>query len=102
MSLAETAHTRALIGPKPGGLAALAALVAVALAASSFNGPRMVLVVAIGAFAGFALYHAAFGFTGAWKRIVTERRGHGLRAQMLQYQILVKLRYPNDFEYYHS
>lgn len=39
--------------------------------------------VLIGGFAGFALYHASFGFTAAWRRIVTERRGNGLRAQMI-------------------
>ena len=37
----------------------------------------------LGGFAGFALYHAAFGFTGAWRRLVRERRGAGLRAQMI-------------------
>jgi uncharacterized membrane protein YedE/YeeE len=61
----------------------LIALTAVAWLAVDERGLRMALVVAIGAFAGFALYHAAFGFTGAWKRIITERRGAGLRAQML-------------------
>ncbi len=74
-------------------LAAIAAL-AVAWRASVETGPRMVLVVAIGAFAGFALYHAAFGFTGAWKRIVTERRGHGLRAQMLLLVATAAITYP--------
>lgn len=39
--------------------------------------------ILIGGFAGFALYHASFGFTAAWRRIVIERRGNGLRAQML-------------------
>src|SRR5205823_2642996 len=29
------------------------------------------------------LYHAAFGFTSAWRQFITERRGAGLRAQML-------------------
>jgi len=37
----------------------------------------------IGGFAGFALYHASFGFTAAWRRIIAERRGNGLRAQMI-------------------
>lgn len=39
--------------------------------------------VLIGGFAGFALYHASFGFTAAWRRIMVERRGNGLRAQMI-------------------
>ncbi|MCL5779165.1 YeeE/YedE family protein [Limibaculum sp. FT325] len=37
----------------------------------------------LGGAAGFALYHASFGFTAAWRRMVRERRGAGLRAQML-------------------
>ena len=37
----------------------------------------------LGGFAGFALYHAAFGFTAAWRRLSRERRGAGLRAQMV-------------------
>ena len=37
----------------------------------------------LGGFAGFALYHAAFGFTSAWRRLVRERRGSGLRAQVI-------------------
>ena len=48
-----------------------------------FGGWRYAIATLIGAFAGFGLYHAAFGFTAAWRRIVTERRGQGLRAQML-------------------
>ncbi|WP_247869276.1 YeeE/YedE family protein [Ahrensia sp. R2A130] len=48
-----------------------------------FGGPRYGVAVAIGALAGFALYHAAFGFTGAWRRVVSEKRGQGLRAQMV-------------------
>jgi len=29
------------------------------------------------------LYHAAFGFTSSWRALIAERRGDGLRAQML-------------------
>ncbi|MEM7281760.1 MAG: YeeE/YedE thiosulfate transporter family protein, partial [Pseudomonadota bacterium] len=36
----------------------------------------------VGGLAGFALYHAAFGFTAAWRRMSREKRGRGLRAQM--------------------
>ena len=37
----------------------------------------------IGGGLGVALYHGSFGFTGGWKRMVVERRGRGMRAQML-------------------
>jgi uncharacterized membrane protein YedE/YeeE len=37
----------------------------------------------VGAAAGVILYHAAFGFTYAWRAMIIERRGSGLRAHML-------------------
>ncbi len=37
----------------------------------------------VGGALGLVLYHAAFGFTGAWRDFLTERRGAGLRAQLL-------------------
>jgi len=50
------------------------------------NLPALFLV---GVFAGVALYHAAFGFTGAWRVLATEGRGAGLRAQMLMLAVTV-------------
>src|SRR5690606_40665234 len=38
---------------------------------------------AIGGGLGAALYHGSFGFTGGWRRMVVEKRGRGMRAQML-------------------
>ena len=67
----------------------LAALAGVALAAFvvrgglAGQGPTYLAGSLLGGGAGFALYHASFGFTGAWRRMVRERRGGGLRAQML-------------------
>jgi uncharacterized membrane protein YedE/YeeE len=37
----------------------------------------------VGTLAGIVLYHAAFGFTSAWRVFITDRRGAGLRAQMV-------------------
>src|SRR5947208_15628647 len=37
----------------------------------------------VGGAAGVVLYHAAFGFTSAWRQLIAERRSEGLRAQML-------------------
>lgn len=54
-----------------------------AIAAHAAAGPRQAAAVLIGALAGLALYHASFGFTSAWRRIITERRGTGLRAQFV-------------------
>lgn len=64
-------------------LIALAAVALVALAAWDEAGPRLGLAALVGALAGFALYHAAFGFTSGWRRFIRERRGAGLRAQLL-------------------
>jgi uncharacterized membrane protein YedE/YeeE len=67
----------------------LGALLAVALAAfvarSGFDGEGVTYFFGalLGGFAGYGLYHAAFGFTGAWRRLSRERRGAGLRAQLV-------------------
>jgi len=37
----------------------------------------------IGGALGATLYHGSFGFTGGWKRMVVEKRGRAMRAQML-------------------
>ncbi len=37
----------------------------------------------VGAGAGVVLYHAAFGFTSAWRAVIATGRGEALRAQML-------------------
>ncbi|NND49633.1 MAG: YeeE/YedE family protein [Rhizobiales bacterium] len=63
--------------------AALLALAVLVVLAAEAGSNRTAFAGVIGAFAGIALYHASFGFTSAWRRIVTERRGAGLRAQMV-------------------
>ena len=63
-------------------LIALALLGWIAYSASRFS-PQLGLAALIGGFAGFALYHASFGFTSGWRRIVSEGRGAGLRAQFV-------------------
>jgi hypothetical protein len=67
----------------------LAALVGVALAAFFARGGLAGEGAAyfggalLGGVAGYGLYHASFGFTGAWRRLARERRAAGLRAQIL-------------------
>jgi uncharacterized membrane protein YedE/YeeE len=48
----------------------------------------------LGAVLGLVLYHAAFGFTSAWRVFIADRRGEGLRAQMLMLAIAVLLFFP--------
>ncbi len=51
--------------------------------ASNHGGLTGAALVAIGLFAGLALYHASFGFTAAWRRFILNRQSAGLRAQLL-------------------
>ena len=44
---------------------------------------RHAVLFLIGILAGVVLYHAAFGFTSAWRVFVSDRRSAGVRAQML-------------------
>src|SRR5689334_5812497 len=44
---------------------------------------RQAALFLVGAGAGMVLYHAAFGFTSSWRLMIHEKRGAGLRAQML-------------------
>ena len=62
------------------GLLALCLIAFLAIQNGTLNLGSAALV---GGFAGFALYHASCGFTAAWRRLITERRGSGLRAQMI-------------------
>jgi uncharacterized membrane protein YedE/YeeE len=44
---------------------------------------RQAVLFLVGSLLGITLYHASFGFTGGWRRLVVERRGAAMRAQML-------------------
>ena len=48
----------------------------------------------LGALLGVTLYHAAFGFTAHWRAFIADRRGAGLRAQMLMLALAVVLFFP--------
>jgi uncharacterized protein len=48
---------------------------------------RQAALFLVGGGAGLVLYHSAFGFTSAWRALITERRGDALRAQMLMLAI---------------
>jgi uncharacterized membrane protein YedE/YeeE len=48
----------------------------------------------VGAAAGVVLYHAAFGFTSAWRLMITERNGAGLRAQMFMLALTCVVFFP--------
>ena len=69
---------------QPGrSLVAFVVVLALVAAAGQVSGTRLAAATLVGVLAGFALYHAAFGFTAGWRRLVRERRGAGLRMQLV-------------------
>jgi uncharacterized membrane protein YedE/YeeE len=64
-------------------LVAGGAIVLMALTIGQAIDARQALLFLIGGLMGAALYHGSFGFTGGWRRMVVERRGRGMRAQLL-------------------
>jgi uncharacterized protein len=77
---------------------------AVAIAAALLGGGAIALAQAfawrqgalflLGGALGLVLYHALFGFTSAWRVFIADRRGAGLRAQMLMLALAVALFFP--------
>jgi hypothetical protein len=71
------------------GLMALA----VVYIASTISG-RQASLFLVGALAGIVLYHAAFGFTSAWRAFILHARGRGVRAQMLMLALTCVVFFP--------
>jgi len=67
-----------------GGTAALSATI----------GWRQGALFLLGGALGLTLYHALFGFTSAWRVFIADRRGAGLRAQMIMLAVAVLLFFP--------
>ena len=74
--------------------AAYACLAALVLAAGVNSGLRLALLALIGFAGGVALYHASFGFTSAWRRMLTDQRSVGLRAQLVMLALAVIVFFP--------
>ncbi|UTA79335.1 YeeE/YedE family protein [Halomonas sp. XH26] len=75
-------------------LLSAAAIVLGAVLIGVVFGANIGLLMIVGGLLGLVLYHAAFGFTAAWRVFITERRGRGLRAQMVMLAIAVVLFFP--------
>jgi len=85
----------ALSGINPGSTAGAAfALLAGAALIGAIVNPKQAALYVLGAALGLVLYHAAFGFTSAWRVFIADRRGEGLRAQMAMLAIAVLLFFP--------
>ena len=57
-------------------------------------GVNQALLFLIGGALGLTLYHASFGFTSSWRVFIKERKGRGLRAQMIMLSLAVLLFFP--------
>jgi uncharacterized protein len=57
-------------------------------------GLRQALLAITGFFAGIALYHASFGFTAAWRRMLNEQRSLGLRVQLIMLAVSILIFFP--------
>ena len=55
---------------------------------------RQATLFLLGGVFGLFLYHASFGFTSAWRVFISDRRGAGLRAQMLMLAVACLLFFP--------
>jgi len=62
--------------------------------AGNIAGTKHALAVIVGTVAGFGLYHASFGFTSAWRRVLSESKGAGLRAQFALILITSAVSFP--------
>ncbi len=78
----------------PAGITALAVLVLGTLLLTYSYGPVQGALFLVGGGLGIALYHAAFGFTSAWRVFIADGRGRGLRVQMLLLALAVLLFFP--------
>ncbi len=75
----------------------IAAVAAIALGAASLANlvsGRQAALFLVGVLAGLVLYHAAFGFTSAWRAFIVDRRGEALRAQMLMLALTCLIFFP--------
>ena len=81
MEAPVAAAERRTFSPGPAVVALVIAWAAWTLQATF--GWRIGALFLVGTAAGLVLYHAAFGFTSAWRVFIADGRGEGLRAQML-------------------
>lgn len=81
-------------GMNPAGWVALAVLAIGLLYIGQAISLTQAALLILGGALGVVLYHAAFGFTSAWRVFITDRRGAGLRAQMIMLALAVVLFFP--------
>ena len=75
-------------------LAGLGGLILLMGFAGAVAGVRQSLLAVIGFLAGLSLYHASFGFTAAWRRMLNECRSLGIRAQIIMLGVAILAFFP--------
>ena len=75
-------------------LAVMTGVAALLLSVWLTAGAKLTGASAIGLLAGFALYHAAFGFTAHWRAFLAEGLGHGLRMQLVLIGLVALVAFP--------
>ncbi|MBM3609106.1 MAG: YeeE/YedE family protein [Alphaproteobacteria bacterium] len=73
---------------------ALGAIAAIVLAAGIVSSWKMAALALTGAALGAVLYHAIFGFTSAFRVLISDRRSAGVRAQMIMLALACALFFP--------
>jgi len=92
-ALARAPRLLDTVNAKPLSVALLVLILGVVYLAQT-ESARQAALYTVGALLGLTLYHAAFGFTSAWRVFIADGRGAGLRAQMVMLAIGVLLFFP--------
>jgi len=82
------------VRPQHGVLVAGLALAAALALGIAVRSPRLGLTFAIGLLLGVTLYHASFGFTAAYRRLLTRREVSAVRAQVVMLALATLLLAP--------
>jgi uncharacterized membrane protein YedE/YeeE len=93
VSIPLSAARRRSIDPRPLTIAVLLFVLGLLTIAQAVSW-RQAALFGVGAVAGLVLYHAAFGFTSSWRVFISDRRGAGLRAQMLMLALTCAVFFP--------
>ncbi|TVR05852.1 MAG: YeeE/YedE family protein [Salinarimonadaceae bacterium] len=96
MTRATTSHDQAA-APRPQHVVTALALVAIAGGGAYIlarTGWRPAALWLVGTGLGFALYHGAFGFTGAYRALITRGESASVRAQMVMLAVAVAIFFP--------
>ena len=82
MSTAESSAGLLPMNLRPVGVGVIVSIVLATYLAQNY-GWRQGALFGVGLGAGIVLYHAAFGFTSAWRQVMQTGRSAGLRAQLI-------------------